>query len=752
MQLSLVLALSAALPRLSAGDARQASNPIARVVGLLKGLQTKLEQDFEAEKSLFERYECWYKSIVDTKSASNTAAQTRKESLETYIQDIESGKFEFTTERVDLEKQIAGLRQDLQVAADLRSKEGDDYQAAKAEMEKAVSALDDAIQVLEDAAPSSLLASQSSVSQLRARQSFQEVVLLGRSALAAADLKFLERTIVGDVPNPDWKKLNRKATFKMKYGSQTGRIIKTLKDLKFTFTESLSEAEQKENAAQAAYNTLKGSKEGMLNKADQALVDMVAEHGARALTKSEAQAEVDALGAQITADNRFISETQTSYNAKQQEWSNRERLRQMEIAAISEAIAVLHSDDARDTFKTSYSFVQARQEVDGNGHLLRATRLATATSTLQKLASASGDARLSLLAVKSGTRSIAKVIEQIDNLLTTLKAEETSDLTNKEGCESQRAEKTREAKVESVAIDEYTDEITRAQAKVVELEAQMKEQEEAINELNGTLVDLERQRTDEHAQYLKDKADDQAAIALIEQAAQVMQKLKTDLLAGLAVKSNVHSSGSKESKTVAAPAGLASVRVHLSQRSDAEGSSRSTDAAETHIAAAHRQSSTSHSQQPVEVNAGEAPPPPPATWADPTYTGSTDEHKGLHAILTLLKDDIAADVTAADTTETEAVSTYNTQKGDVQAAIQAANDAISGYVAEKATQDTTIVNKGGERSSKKAELQGTMGEIAAMRDGCDFILINYDARRTNRQIEMDGLEKAKAYLAGADFS
>merc|ERR1719480_625368 len=103
----------------------------------------------------------------------------------------------------------------------------------------------------------------------------------------------------------------------------------------------------------------------------------------------------------------------------------------------------------------------------------------------------------------------------------------------------------------------------------------MKEQEEAITEMNGTLVNLERQRDDEHQQYLKDKADDQAAIQLIEQAAQVLQKLKEDLLAGLAVKSKVHrsSSDAQELKAVAAPTGLAAVKVHLRQHSDAKGAS-----------------------------------------------------------------------------------------------------------------------------------------------------------------------------------
>ena len=43
----------------------------------------------------------------------------------------------------------------------------------------------------------------------------RRAVELGKSFLSEQDTRFLERTLHGDVPKADWKKLNRKATFKM---------------------------------------------------------------------------------------------------------------------------------------------------------------------------------------------------------------------------------------------------------------------------------------------------------------------------------------------------------------------------------------------------------------------------------------------------------------------------------------------------------------------------------------------------------
>merc|ERR1719191_2473266 len=103
------------------------------------------------EEDLFEKYVCWYKTVVKSKTASNAAAKDRIESLEAYIDDIESGRIEFTSERTDLEASIKGLHAEMEEASDLRDKEHEDYLAAKDEMEKAIAALEQAVEVLAEA-------------------------------------------------------------------------------------------------------------------------------------------------------------------------------------------------------------------------------------------------------------------------------------------------------------------------------------------------------------------------------------------------------------------------------------------------------------------------------------------------------------------------------------------------------------------------------------------------------------------------
>merc|ERR1719377_90446 len=102
---------------------RTALNPITRVVQLMEGLMKKTEEDGKAEEDLFEGYVCWYKTVTSTKKASNAAAADRIESLSAYIDDVKSGRVEFTSERKDLEAEIAKLQEEIESQTAMRKKE-----------------------------------------------------------------------------------------------------------------------------------------------------------------------------------------------------------------------------------------------------------------------------------------------------------------------------------------------------------------------------------------------------------------------------------------------------------------------------------------------------------------------------------------------------------------------------------------------------------------------------------------------------
>merc|ERR1719428_1935549 len=75
-----------------------------------------------------------------------------------------------------------------------------------------------------------------------------------------------------------------------------------------------------------------------------------------------------------------------------QEWEERQKSRAEEIKAVSEALAILSSDDAHDTFTRTFNFVQTKVESKDRKHRDEASAL------LFKAAKSSGNPRLAALA------------------------------------------------------------------------------------------------------------------------------------------------------------------------------------------------------------------------------------------------------------------------------------------------------------------------------------------------------------------
>merc|ERR1719393_515711 len=199
----------------------------------------------------------------------------------------------------------------------------------------------------------------------------------------------MEHLLDGDVPNPDWKKLNRKATFKEKYSSRSKKIHSMLEDMLVTFEDNLEDAKKKEKETQDSYDALMESKNAELESLQTALTDASQEGAARGLNKNEAQAEVDDLKAQVEADKGYIADTEKSLEEKTAEFEARKKLRMGEIGAISEAIGILRSDEARDTFKKSYAsqgylLLQMRHSGAKAEALQRQIRIHKAFATLRK--------------------------------------------------------------------------------------------------------------------------------------------------------------------------------------------------------------------------------------------------------------------------------------------------------------------------------------------------------------------------------
>merc|ERR1719401_3404634 len=132
--------------------------------------------------------------------------------------------------------------------------------------------------------------------------SLSRAVDMGKKFLTKGDALFLQRLLTGEVPTWDWKKLNRKADFKMSYKARSFKIQDVLAKLLETFTSNLADARGKEGKAIATYDKLMDSKGAQKSAAQEALVKMEEENGAKGMSRGDASDEVDMLTQQVKND------------------------------------------------------------------------------------------------------------------------------------------------------------------------------------------------------------------------------------------------------------------------------------------------------------------------------------------------------------------------------------------------------------------------------------------------------------------
>merc|ERR1719460_2081126 len=203
-------------------------------------------------------------------------------------------------------------------------------------MEQAVAALDKAVKVLDEATEEHkegvlLQAKANSMEGFAERtaeaMALQHAVELGERFLGKGDALFLRRVLTGEVPKADWKKLNRKATFKMAYKARSFKIQEVLAKMLDTFKTNRKDARDKEDEAQSQYDELSGNKREQLESAQEASSKQDTEKGAAGMSKEESEDEVDALKTQVSNDEKFIEQTAKALEDKKAEWKDRQELR-----------------------------------------------------------------------------------------------------------------------------------------------------------------------------------------------------------------------------------------------------------------------------------------------------------------------------------------------------------------------------------------------------------------------------------------
>merc|ERR1719399_1066059 len=152
----------------------------------------------------------------------------------------------------------------------------------------------------------------------------------------------------------------------------------------------------------------------------------------------------------------------------------------------------------------------------------------------------------------------------------------------------------------------------------------------------------------------------------------------------------------------------------------------------------------------VQAHNGAAPPPPPETFGE--YKKKGEESNGVIGMMDMMIGDLEKEMTEARVEEENAQEEYEQFMADSKEKRALDAKSVVDKEAAKAQMDTDLQAAKDSKDAEEKELAATKQVLADLHADCDWLLENFEARKTARAEEIDALGKAKAVLSGADFS
>lgn len=493
--------------------------PVSKVVDLLRQMKTQLEKEGDADEQVYEKLACWCETNNKAKTQAIADAETHLSNLQAAIEKNAALSATLKVEIEGLEREVAKNQESLEAATALRNKQKADFISEEKEMVQSIQALNAAVVVLGKhhggAALLSSSAAANAVATVRSELRRHGDLLRGfitprqRRALSA----FLQ------AGGSDY--FDVAPTFKQAYNPQSGEIFGILRQMQATFETDLSQSQREEVSAQEAYNGLKAAKEEEIRTGQASLQDKKEQ-----LAKADeglAQGKEDREDTQnsLSVDQQFLVELKQKCTMTDQEWEERQKLRQAELTAVSEAISLLSSDDARDLFSKNFnrnqvSFVQLQQV----GSFQVREQLA---GVLSKIATRTGSPKLSALATRVKLDTFVRVKKAIDDMVAQLVQEKAEEIRHRDLCITELNTNEKSTAKELHTKRNWESQISTLDMKVRSLKSTINMLNAEIEELNTERERARQNREAEKAEFEGVLAEQKASESLLRQALSVLE-------------------------------------------------------------------------------------------------------------------------------------------------------------------------------------------------------------------------------------
>merc|ERR1719215_832261 len=405
----------------------------------------QLEKEAEEDEEIYDKMACWCETNDKEKTKSIADAEAKIEDLTTKIEEYTAASARLNTEIKNLESEVAKNQEALDQATAIREKQLAEFNAEEKDTLESISSLKAAVTGLSKHQGGAFLQlPQSHI--LGVAATLQHELQKHADLLQGVITPSQKRAVASFIQSPQ-DYFDAKPTFKQSYAPQSGEIFGILTQMLETFEANLSQSQKEEMANQKAYEDLEDTKKS------------------------------------LSADEKFLMMLKEKCQMTDKEWEERQKTRQLEMEAVSKALAILSGDDAHDLFTTTFNPALLQE-----GSQIQSARRTEAAAVLKAMADKHNNPRLAPLAYKVRLDAFTRVKKAIDDMIAQLLKEKEDEIKHKDFCvdefntnQLQTEKKDREkqdliAKIEDLelTIKTLTEEIESLKAEIAEMQVQLK--------------------------------------------------------------------------------------------------------------------------------------------------------------------------------------------------------------------------------------------------------------------------------------
>jgi len=676
----LIWATAAYAMQLEADDPK--NRPISRVVTLLKDMQKTLIKEGEEDKELYEKMQCWCTTNDKEKTAAIKAAEQEIDRLQNKIEELTGKAARLTTEIENLREEIKENEEALDKATKLRAKQNAEFVQTEKDLVQAIAQLKRAIEVLSKHHESLI----------------QESTLVDIASFLHRQMDLHEELFAETMTSHQREVLNAfvQAPAYKSYNSRSGEIFGILRQMDEEFVKNLADARKEEATQLAQFEELKAAKLAQIaastKQADKKEVELADTNE----EKAESEQLLEDTRNSLSADEKYLMNLKQKCTLTDKEMEEREHTRAEEIIAINRAIEVLASDDARDTFSSTF-----------NNFLQLSTNQKNAVTALEKAAKIRNNPRIAALAAKAKLDAFVKVKEAIDGMIAKLKQEKEDEVAHKDWCDRELRNNDKMTRNNVRNTKDSQTELDRLNTHIASLT-------EIINTLAKEIQETEV--SIKHAGEDREKENITFQRVISEQRdTQRLLKKAMWLLNGFYNKDKVQGKAATEVLGAATPSAF--IQIH-----GQPGTKFDTDAP--------------------------AGSPPPKSF---TKYKNNAQSGGVINLIQQILDDAKAMEKETTVAEHDAQAAYESFVIESNLVIKAKTKEKVNAEADRAQAEIDLCEEKNNMAGLVTGRQQLDSEREATHKSCDYVLRNFEVRQDARDEEMVALRNAKDILSGANF-